>query len=169
MINNIKPLQLLWLPLILSLLFACNSERQNNETSKGLVQKMQCLAEQSQCFLEFDGGRAEILFDVNRIVAEQAFNISVNYSGIETITSVTGYLEGVDMFMGKIPLFLERNTDDTVYGNANLNPSTSQDFIGEVLVGSCSAEQMTWRMWLTFTTEDKQTHNKMLTIVSHRS
>ena len=86
------------------------------------------------------------------------------------------------MFMGKIPLLLEKsiNADSTgnvkavstgtVADNAeSMSQNNIQAFQGEVLVGSCSAEKMTWKIWLIFTDNDKKNYTKMLTIVSHRS
>ena len=115
---------------------------------------MQCIEQQSQCFFDVAEGRVDVLFDVDKIIAEQAFNISVNYTGAKTINTVSGYMEGVDMFMGKIPLFLEKsiNADSTgnvkavstgtVADNAeSMSQNNIQAFQGEVLVGSCSAEK----------------------------
>ena len=162
---------------------ACNGE--NAQASKKInepARKMQCIEQQSQCFFDVAEGRVDVLFDVDKIIAEQAFNISVHYTGAETINTVSGYMEGVDMFMGKIPLFLEKriNADSTgnvkavstgtVADNAeSMSQNNIQAFQGEVLVGSCSAEKMTWKIWLTFTDNDKKNYTKMLTIVSHRS
>lgn len=162
---------------------ACNGE--NAQASKKInepARKMQCIEQQSQCFFDVAEGRVGVLFDVDKIIAEQAFNISVHYTGAETINTVSGYMEGVDMFMGKIPLFLEKsiNTDSTgnvkavstgaIADNAeSMSQDYTQAFQGEVLVGSCSAEKMTWKIWLTFTDNDKKNYTKMLTIVSHRS
>ena len=162
---------------------ACNGE--NAQASKKInepARKMQCIEQQSQCFFDVAEGRVDVLFDVDKIIAEQAFNISVNYTGAETINTVSGYMEGVDMFMGKIPLFLEKsiNTDSTGSVKAvstgtiadyaeSMSQDYTQAFQGEVLVGSCSAEKMTWKIWLTFTDNDKKNYTKMLTIVSHRS
>ncbi len=162
---------------------ACNGENaQASKENNDPARKMQCIEQQSQCFFDVAEGRVDVLFDVDKIIAEQAFNISVNYTGAKTINTVSGYMEGVDMFMGKIPLFLEKsiNADSTgnvkavstgtVVDNAeSMSQNNIQAFQGEVLVGSCSAEKMTWKIWLTFTDNDKKNYTKMLTIVSHRS
>jgi len=142
----------------------------------------QCLSQQSQCKFDLVGGQVQVLFDVDKIVAEQSFNMVVHYQGAETLTNITGYLEGVDMFMGKIPLFIEAHEPDKMINDnaladvkppANtmtpLNKNIKQVFHAEVLVGSCSAEQMTWRIWLTFTTSEDKNYSKMLTVVSYRS
>ena len=166
MINIRKLTKTILLIALTTSLAACNGESTDaSKKSKQPERKMQCLEQQSQCYFELEHGRVEVLFDVNKILAEQAFNISVSYNGTNHIEAVTGYMEGVEMFMGKIPLFLE-NIASSASSSLNQKP---QIFQGEVLVGSCSAETMTWKIWLTFTMADQQTHSKMLTIVSHRS
>ena len=162
----------------------------------------QCIAEQSQCQFDLAGGQVQVLFDVEKIVAEQSFNMVLNYQGSETLKNISGYLEGVDMFMGKIPLFIEaqtterlsiesekaslktsakdinklqaqaikpdtrQNTSQNI--NQDVSQAISQVFQTEVLVGSCSSEQMTWRIWLTFTTETNKKFTKMFTVASYR-
>jgi hypothetical protein len=178
--NSKKPTYIALLIGLTFLLTACNGE--SEQGTKAPTREMKCLEQQSQCFFDVADGYVEVLFDVNKIIAEQVFNISVNYIGVKTINKVSGYMEGVDMFMGKIPLFLEKNKgpDNKRYLNAISAGATIgndkltdlpiiQAFQGEVLVGSCSAEKMTWKIWLTFTDSENKTYTKMLTIVSHRS
>lgn len=178
MTNRRKPLAAFLCLLLLIVLSACNENSQNKPVKQARV--MQCIELQSQCSIELIDGQAQVLFDVKKIVAEQGFNMAINYTGSNRIKAVNGYMEGVDMFMGKIPVFLEPKLDSSVGKTdemASLQQATSpeaspinqQTFFGELLVGSCSAEQMTWRLWLTFTMMDNQTQTKMLTIVSHRS
>jgi hypothetical protein len=177
MTNTKKPTIFILLLTTIILLTACHGENnRTNETSGDTIRQMQCIEQQSQCYFDVADGRVEILFDVDKIIAEQAFNISVNYIGTSSINTVSGYMEGVDMFMGKIPLFLEKKIESDKIPNLQtqtntelMDPHSGQVFLGEMLVGSCSAEKMVWRVWLTFTTEDKQSYNQMLTIVSHRS
>jgi hypothetical protein len=168
----------LWLSLITGLIDCDNNDVQVDKKTANAPRQMQCLEHQSSCYLDVANGRVEILFDVNRIIAEDAFNISINYHGISAIKTITGYMEGVNMFMGKIPLFLEQTIEPKKIASLNVktpavtkltNKDRLQIFQGEMLVGSCSAKKMTWRVWLTFTTEDNQTETKMFTIVSHRS
>jgi len=70
----------------------------------------------------------------------------------------------VEMFMGKIPVFLERRVI-----SGEIVDEQVQTFTGELFVGSCSAQKMTWKMWLTFTTQSNQKISKMITLVSYRS
>ncbi|WP_143764408.1 hypothetical protein [Cognaticolwellia mytili] len=175
-----------YIPLLIGLTFlvtACSDKSERaTKRAEMPIREMRCLEQQSACFFDVADGRVEILFDVNKIIAEQAFNMSINYTGAKTIIEVNGYMEGVDMFMGKIPLFLEKKTEmdnhaklnavsaDVIADNAeSMSQNNIQAFQGEVLVGSCSAEKMTWKIWLTFTDNDKKNYTKMLTIISHRS
>ncbi|MGB1262626.1 MAG: hypothetical protein ACPG52_06945 [Cognaticolwellia sp.] len=168
---------IIFLTLLISLT-ACNEhKRQVNKNNVSSAQPLQCLAQQSPCRFDVFGGRVEVLFDSDKIVAEQAINMVVNFHGTATLTNISGYLEGVDMFMGKIPLFLEPSSANEKIAyqktpisteQALITPNKVQVFHAELLVGSCSAEKMTWRMWLTFTTSDQQTQTKMLTLVSYR-
>ncbi len=165
MINLKKLLPTLLYFFVILNLVACNESKSDNNNIHLVSQKsMQCLIEQSPCSFDVGAGRVEVLFDVEKIVAEQAFNMSVNYIGSDAITSVTGYMEGVEMFMGKIPVFLEHKS---VAGE--MVDEQLQTFTGELFVGSCSAQKMTWKMWLTFTTKNSQKISKMITLVSYRS
>ena len=51
-------------------------------------------------------------------------------------TNITAYLEGKDMFMGKVPVFFEQSGKEGVY-------------LAQSLLASCSDEQMVWRLWIT--------------------
>ncbi|MBA6289621.1 hypothetical protein [Colwellia sp. MB3u-4] len=181
------------------LLTACSPQDKVNPTvDVQNVPTAQCITQQSQCQFDLAGGQVQVLFTVDRIVAEQAFNMVLNYQGTPALTSVSGYLEGVNMYMGKIPLFIEESFPNNRMNNKKLDnvkpdqinitqlkiesefestfestieseTASKQVFKAEVLVGSCSAEEMTWRIWLTFTTVKEKTYTKMLTVASYRS
>jgi len=158
---------------------ACSPQVENKTTANDKnARTAQCIDLQSQCQFDLMAGQVQVLFDVDKITAEQSFTLYVSYHGAETLTNISGYLEGADMFMGKIPLFIEPRLSDSAIDSevlADLKQSEievaqrKQVFQAEVLVGSCSAEQMTWRIWLTFTTSENKTYRKMLTVVSYRS
>lgn len=154
-------------------LTACNPQDKTDAIASDKKKRTaQCLAQQSQCEFDLAGGKVQVLFDVDKITAEQSFNMVVNYHGAETLINISGYLEGGDMYMGKIPLFIEPRLSVNSIENkiaADVKQASKQVFQAEVLVGSCSAEQMTWRIWLTFTTSEHKAYSKMLTVVSYRS
>jgi hypothetical protein len=178
--------------ILLAILLTACSPQDKISTTEGVQNERsaQCIAQQSQCQLDLAGGQVQVLFTVDRIVAEQPFNIVLNYQGAQVLTKVSGYLEGVNMYMGKIPLFIEEDFPNNSMNNKkldNVKPKTidiaqskidnkfdsekvtKQVFQANVLVGSCSAEEMTWRIWLTFTTAEQKTYTKMLTVATYRS
>jgi len=93
------------------------------------------MSSQSECFKTTPFGEVSIRFNVDEIVSETPFEIVLNVDNPNQSLHVTGYLEGKDMYMGKIPLFFES--------------SQQQMHTTEVMIGSCSEPKMTWRMWLT--------------------
>ena len=54
----------------------------------------------------------------------------------QSITNVSAYLEGKDMFMGKVPVFFEQGANEATY-------------LAQSLLASCSEDQMVWRLWVT--------------------
>lgn len=180
--NNESNHYIFLLIMLIVCLSACNDKTyQHNDKNKSKVDSFQCIRQQSQCFFDIADGQAKVQFNVDKIIVEQEFTLAINYSGDKTLASISGYLEGVEMYMGKIPIFLrliqakEGNhnqvSDDKMLSESDteiIHEERLQIFQGQVQVGSCSAEKMTWRMWLTFTTSDNQTHHKMLTIISNR-
>jgi hypothetical protein len=133
--------------VLLFFLFIVGCERTEKKTISSI--QPHCLASQSLCKISNSFGEILVLFDVEKVITEQAFNIIIKTEHDSPDLKVTGYLEGKDMFMGKIPLFFQKND--------------SADYSTEAFLGSCSEEQMVWRMWLTFTdstsnnTKEKQT------------
>lgn len=90
------------------LLFACSPDKKLTLNVDNTPQRIaHCIDEQSQCEFDLADAKAEVLFDVDKITAEQPFNMVVKYHGNDKLKSITGYLEGVDMYMGKIPLFFD--------------------------------------------------------------
>lgn len=171
---------------------ACNREDKTNLSVKEQAPKIfQCIADQSQCQFDLAQAKVRVLFDGDRIVAEQPFNIMLEYRGTETLKAISGYLEGVDMYMGKIPLFFDvpvssgaistnkliasktAEVKSTASSSAKISAGKTlqktQNFQTKVLLGSCSAAQMQWRIWLTFITEKDKSYTKMFTLQSYRS
>lgn len=167
-------------------LIACSPENKSNLVADNASPKIaQCIVDQSQCEFQLIDAQAQVLFDVDKIVAEQPFNMVIKYQGKDSLKSINGYLEGVDMYMGKIPLFFEpqlsindiadkatENSNSAIIKSAQLpkkiKQNSKQAFQTEVLVGSCSAAQMKWRIWLTFITEENKKQTKMFTVQSYR-
>lgn len=115
-----------------------------------------CLVSQSQCQIKTEIGAFDILFNVDTVITENEFNIIVKSYSLNEDLEIKGFLEGREMFMGKIPLFFKK--------------SNEQSFITSTMLGSCSEEEMIWRMWLTVTDKlnNDQTHKFFIDFKSHR-
>jgi len=136
----------------------------------------QCLPSQSQCLVETSLGTFNVNFSINpdhnKVITEVPFHIVVEFAAPTNtslnINSIEGYLEGRDMFMGKIPAFFSQlSSNNTSINNTSIN-------IAEILLGSCSEDIMTWRLWLTIELGDKdqpnikQTKSFFIDFDSHR-
>lgn len=130
------------LPLLLFSLFACEpvstvSQERNLPKPYTFI----CLTSQNQCEIITDIGQFSILFSgenkEGRLITELPFHIQLTYQGDFELENVTGYLEGKDMFMGKIPVFYQ--------SGENLH----NIMIAQSLLASCAEEVMTWRLWFT--------------------
>lgn len=99
-----------------------------------------CLVSQSQCDVDVEYGNFDIQFSQamqeGKIQTELPFYIKLNFNGAKgdyQLKSITSYLEGKSMFMGKIPVFFQEGTDNSM--------------MAESLLANCSEEIMTWRLW----------------------
>lgn len=78
----------------------------------------------------------ELPFDIRvEFKKDQLLNDKIRSENSYTIV---GYMEGKTMFMGKIPLFFTEEAKNN-----------SSYFIAQTMLGSCSEDKMTWRLWLT--------------------
>ena len=107
------------------------------------LQKPKCLAKQSPCLINDKIGMFSITFNVDEVIAEIPFTIFFNYQSNSdyTVQKVIGFLEGKNMFMGKVPLFF----------NAANNAESRQVFNAETMVVACSEPNMVWNLWITVT------------------
>ena len=129
---------------------------QNKPKSEASVLTPLCIASQSQCEVSNDKLVVAVKFSqyqlTKNIKTELPVYIELTIlpvSGATTekvvnshntshsaITQVTAYLEGRDMFMGKVPVFFDKKEGKDVY-------------LAETLLASCAEEQMVWRLWIT--------------------
>jgi hypothetical protein len=136
-----------------------------------IAQKMspsQCIESQSQCEINTELANFSIKFSQfqlsDKIKTELPFIIefsdslfnSSKVSEIQTlnITKVSAYLEGKDMFMGKVPVFFEKVDNNNV-------------FQAQSLLANCSEEQMVWRLWVTVESGE-ETQNFFVDFTSQR-
>ncbi|MFB1000063.1 MAG: hypothetical protein QMC13_07525 [Colwellia sp.] len=113
----------------------------------------QCINEQSTCEVITKFGTVLVKFNAEKILTEVPFNVRVEFkkdhflsdnTPPQALTNVVGYIEGKTMFMGKIPLFFNHQPVD----------KKQNQFIAETMLGSCSQDRMTWRIWITLEIND---------------
>ncbi|MFQ3267260.1 MAG: hypothetical protein ACI89P_000253 [Colwellia sp.] len=147
--NVLKQFPLIGLLLILT---ACQPIGEENLTSNNSALVLQCIESQSRCEITTALGIFSIRFSQHQLLdtvkTELPFFIELSeltqiniankssQSTEQSITNVSAYLEGKDMFMGKIPLFFEQGANQGTY-------------MAQSLLASCSEELMDWRLWIT--------------------
>lgn len=119
----------------LSYLVACN--REVNE--EPVYIEPVCIATQSHCQVTTVLGDVFVLFNVESVRTETPFEIVLSSDIFNEEIALSAYLEGKDMYMGKIPLFFTRENES----------SHQPSFKADALLGSCAEEKMQWRMWVT--------------------
>jgi hypothetical protein len=108
-------------------LFGC--EKKQEVASQYVSPK--CISTQSQCQVTTDDGNFWVLFNVESIITESSFEITVKSDSKLKVVNVDAFMEGKAMFMGKIPLFFEQSVNN-------------QEYVTEALLGSCSDDKMRW-------------------------
>lgn len=117
------------------LLFACNQPQHDAPLTP------MCIDGQSHCVISLKGIEVTVKFNRDRLVAEQSFKVTVEISAPNRIDSISAYMEGEDMYMGKIPLLFEK--------------TAINQFSADGLFGSCGQAKMTWRVWLFIDSKKK--------------
>lgn len=131
-----------------SLLVACQPIESKPEQNK-LALEYVCLKSQSQCEFKTEMGHFAITFAQalpaslqgnakQGIYGELPFSVQLNVKQVDELIQVeqiSAYMEGVDMFMGKVPLFFSE--------------SSARQYSADGLLANCSEETMVWRLWLT--------------------
>ena len=99
-----------------------------------------CLTSQNKCDVKSKFGRFNIQFSgeapQERIKTELPFQIQLKFDAAAEayqLNSISSYLEGKTMFMGKIPISFQKNKTNSM--------------VAESLLASCSEKVMTWRLW----------------------
>lgn len=110
-----------------------NSFNRENSQIAGETAVFQCIDSQSICDIKNEYGEFLVQFDKSIILTELPFNVSVSHQGKAVVNKVTAYMEGKEMFMGKVPIFFSSDAD-------NVN----KKFIAESMLASCAEEVMTW-------------------------
>ena len=145
--NVLKQLSLVGFLLLIS---ACKPVSEQSSVSIVSALVAQCIDSQSQCEINTELALFNVKFSQHqlsdKVKTELPFFIELaeisQQNAIQSITKVSAYLEGRDMFMGKVPVFFESTDKDNVY-------------LAQSLLANCSEEQMVWRLWITVELEDK--------------
>ena len=175
MIINLQPFMKLLLTGLILFISACDNSKITTTRSSinqhyvfDIANAHYCLSLDKQCQMDLaDDGQLHIYFDTQQIITETPFTAVFHYIGDNNIAHIRGYLEGVDMYMGKIPLLVDR------FSGENSDPfkqqlHSTQVFTALLLLGSCSKKNMTWRMHLTIETTNNHVYKKELFIQSNR-
>lgn len=111
-----------------------------------------CLKNQSQCDVTTPYGRFFIEFSgvalQTYIKTELPFQIQLRFEPVNEayqLKSISSYLEGKSMFMGKIPVFFEKNSIQS--NSIQDNRVENNTMVAESLLASCTEDIMTWRLW----------------------
>jgi len=137
----IKPISLIATLLVIS---ACKPVSEQGSVTVQQMPSAQCIESQSQCEIDTELADFSIKFSQAKLAAnvktELPFFIELSQQVSKVtkpkITQVSAYLEGRDMFMGKVPVFFEK-------------AEGSHKFLAQSLLANCTEEQMVWRLWLT--------------------
>jgi hypothetical protein len=135
-----------------------------NSAVEQKTQPLQCLVSQTPCHLINEIGDFTFTFDVSEIKAEVPFTFYVTYHGKANIINVTGYLEGKNMFMGKVPLFFAQNKQSNDLKSQKIAPK-AQVFSAESMVVACSEPVMEWNIWLTISVDNSSDENTKQTLL----
>lgn len=127
-------IKILKVSFIILLLYGCNksADHQKNDTLPV------CQIFQSSCTLDLGNIRFDLVFDKAKLTPEQPFTLYLRTNSTFNQNHLSGYLEGINMYMGKIPLFFEPTEIK------NQLKATS-------MFGSCSEKNMIWRLWIVET------------------
>ncbi|MCJ8296076.1 MAG: hypothetical protein MJK15_16860 [Colwellia sp.] len=139
------------LPLVgfLLLLSACQPVSELDSVNGFNTLVPLCITSQSQCQVNTELANFSIKFSQQQLsdnvktelpflieLTELAETVQSEQVTKQSITNISAYLEGKDMFMGKVPVFFEQSGKEGVYS-------------AQSLLASCSEEHMDWRMWIT--------------------
>lgn len=144
--------------LLATILYGCSPKKV--EQSPDIP--FQCINTQTRCEVVTEFGTVLVEFNVEKVLTELPFSIQVTLIKDAVVTEslisqnnlkVLGYMEGKTMFMGKIPLFFSAKDEG----------KQSEPHSAETMLGSCSEDKMTWRLWITLEKQDKTEQNQQTT------
>ena len=144
--------------LLCTTLYGCNPKQNDHNPTP----PFQCVNSQTRCEVVTEFGTVSVKFNVEKVLTELPFSIQVTLikdakatEGFKSKNNlkVVGYMEGETMFMGKIPLFFDANAEGKHDGIHT----------AETMLGSCSEDIMTWRLWITLEEQGNTELNQQMT------
>lgn len=111
-----------------------------SEKVKISMKEPKCISTQTPCLIKSPSGFFSVLFNIEPVVTENPFDIVLISESKYTIKKVSAYMEGKNMFMGKIPLFFELKSAES----ETLNKGKRMRYLATTMLGSCSEAKMRW-------------------------
>ena len=133
--------------IILSLITIAGCDAPPNKVVKAYISPI-CIETQAPCALTNDTGEYSLAFDVAHVMSETPFHYYLTYQGEHKFIGAQGYVEGKNMYMGKIPVFFE-------------STSNNSTFKGNGLLGSCSEDIMQWNLHIVVKLRHSQTQEEI--------
>jgi hypothetical protein len=93
---------------LLVVLMSCSAEQE----IESLYIAPRCVDSQSKCVVNNDIGQFKVLFNVDKVHGDIPFELSIVYTSPVDNLKFSAYLEGKDMFMGKIPVFFAKTQNE---------------------------------------------------------
>lgn len=138
--------------LSLTVLSACDKKAGQLDSNNENALSFQCLENQSSCHETLDVGDFSVTFSQAKLIAELPFILKVDAKTNEKVVSITGFMEGKDMFMGKVPVIFGQ---PHVLENIQATEFKFQtSYTAETMVAACVEPEMRWIVWLTVITEN---------------
>lgn len=144
--------KLSYLFILVILLTACKPVQEQGVDNNLIA--TQCITSQSDCQIATKLGNVSVKFAqhqlTDKVKTELPFIMELTVLPEKeaevkqpSITKVSAYLEGRDMFMGKVPVFFQASEGGSSYQ-------------AESLLANCTEEQMVWRLWVTVEALEQQ-------------
>ena len=154
--------------VLIFFIFACQPNV-TLEKPEGTLLTPQCIFSQSQCEVTTEKSRFSIKFSQENLLdtikgeipftieilpltllptkTHESINIAPSPLKNSTITKVSGYVEGRDMFMGKVPVFFTPVLAQSAT-KSTITSSKKLAYAAQTQLANCMAEKMVWRLWV---------------------
>ncbi|MDN4501477.1 hypothetical protein QX776_03655 [Alteromonadaceae bacterium BrNp21-10] len=110
-------------------------------SSSGQITANSCELDQGYCSIKFEQGTLNVQFYPANIPLEEEIQIHLELP--ETMSFKSAWIEGINMYMGKIPFIVESQESNIIEGISYL--------------GSCSEASMSWQLVIELT--DNTSHS----------